>query len=656
MNRRIHDLDWQIWTDTEFEKRVTKLLCIDIDDATDLDFIELFDILQIIKAKKHSIKDECRVKAELNKKLSCKYHNITVEEIRREFKYFFTYDNNDELKADRYQFRFSFFKVFEEYNWHKIFKEYDLKNILENKLISLSDLLKTKYWGKKYPLVKELFLNEPENFQLLLSNFTDSKNNYVIPENISKIEFYKLAVCYVNGNSDFEPNLNYLKLMQNGLSGIEKFIDIDAILKLKIKKEIERQTNNFFYKNKGYKQRLAVYGNIGDFNKENSNHEIRGYVDVDFLKQYSDIPTLLNSIQYLYNFFNENGIWNLVSFPNIEELEISSILTLKSNRHYDTGSYFLAKQWIILNELRMVREVLKQEHHLEFEDMFNYFFSKYSERTFNLTWLPINFSRDESYGTKVSVMFISEENIRKQWHSYSQYHEINRDLINLTNTPKIEELKSIVPNKYVYVDSREMIRINNLLFSTQKNLGYIDENLYENTFIELIYKHKVSYSDFATYQLSDINFLIKEEIISVRKNGEIFVTHNQKQMILICKFLWAYGVINYYNFPFVKAGDLSEEYHNLINTKIRQGYLKTESTLFSIPEVNYLNYLLNNSEYNNAKALRNKHDHSYIAEKDEENLEDYLYSLAVIFVYIIKINEEFHLKNLLEGKEGFWTQ
>ncbi|WP_029508611.1 hypothetical protein [Leuconostoc fallax] len=261
-------------------------------------------------------------------------------------------------------------------------------------------------------------------------------------------------------------------------------------------------------------------------------------------------------------------------------------------------------------------------------------------------------------------MFIAEENIRKQWHSYSQYHEINRDLINLTNTPKIEELKSIVPNKYVYVDSREMIRIKNLLFSTQKNLlfstqknlGYIDENLYENTFIELIYKHKVSYSDFKTYQLSDINFLIKEEIISVRKNGEIFVTHNQKQMILICKFLWAYGVINYYNFPFVKAGDLSEEYHNLINTKIRQGYLKTESTLFSIPEVNYLNYLLNNSEYNNAKALRNKHDHSYIAEKDEENLEDYLYSLAVIFVYIIKINEEFHLKNLLEGKEGFWTQ
>ncbi|WP_010007217.1 hypothetical protein [Leuconostoc fallax] len=110
MNRRIHDLDWQIWTDTEFEKRVTELLCIDIDDATDLDFIELFDILQIIKAKKHSIKDECRVKAELNKKLSCKYHNMTVEEIRREFKYFFTYDNKDELKVDRYQFRFSFLK------------------------------------------------------------------------------------------------------------------------------------------------------------------------------------------------------------------------------------------------------------------------------------------------------------------------------------------------------------------------------------------------------------------------------------------------------------------------------------------------------------------------------------------------------------------
>lgn len=61
-------------------------------------------------------------------------------------------------------------------------------------------------------------------------------------------------------------------------------------------------------------------------------------------------------------------------------------------------------------------------------------------------------------------------------------------------------------------------------------------------------------------------------------------------------------------------------------------------------------------QQNHAKALRNKHNHSYVAEKDEDNLEDYLYASAVIFVYIIKINEEIHLKNLLEGKEGFWME
>lgn len=37
--------------------------------------------------------------------------------------------------------------------------------------------------------------------------------------------------------------------------------------------------------------------------------------------------------------------------------------------------------------------------------------------------------------------------------------------------------------------------------------------------------------------------------------------------------------------------------------------IQTERTLFSVPETNYLNYMLNRAEYSNGKDLRNKYIH-----------------------------------------------
>lgn len=656
MDRKIHYLDWKIWEPAKFERRVVELLRLNPKDATELDFLELFDAFRIMSDKKIVLKDG-KIKSDVHQKVSQKYRNISAEEISKGFEAIFTYDKNDELRVDRHQFRNSFFKVFEDYKWHKIFKEHDLNLILDAGLITIRDLLETKYWGEHYNLVKEVFLNRADNFELLLTTVTDSNIKYVLPSNISKKEYYDLAVRYVAGESGLEANLSYLKLMQNGLKGLENRIDFDPSLKLKIKREIERQTNAYFSEHEGNKQKFAIYFNWRDVIKENPDNEIKGYVDVEFLKNHPDIPTLLNHTQYLYEFFNSNGIWNLVSFPNLETHEaFRAISGIRSNHHYEESRAFLLKQSIILHELIMTRDVLIEEHHLEFEDMFDYFFSEYSKQVLQVEWLPIAFSKSVSYAEKISLLFIAEENIRKQWFSFTEHDEIDRDLVNLMRMVRIEDLKSIVPNKYVYVHSKEMSRIIYLLFSTQAVLGYINESLHESTFIELLQKHNISYSDFLSYQIPNIDFLIEENIITVRENGEIFVTHQQKQFILICRFLWSYGVINYYNFPFSEVGNSATEYQNLINSKIEQGYLKTESALFSEPEINYLNYLLNNSEYDNAKALRNKHNHSYVAEKDEDNLEDYLYAVAVIFVYIIKINEEFHLKNLLEGKEGFWME
>ena len=71
--------------------------------------------------------------------------------------------------------------------------------------------------------------------------------------------------------------------------------------------------------------------------------------------------------------------------------------------------------------------------------------------------------------------------------------------------------------------------------------------------------------------------------------------------------------------------------------------LRYQNSLFSIPEQNYLNYMLNKSEYSNGKDLRNKYNHStYSLDKNQQEY-DYNELLKIMAIIIIKINEEFDL-------------
>ena len=77
------------------------------------------------------------------------------------------------------------------------------------------------------------------------------------------------------------------------------------------------------------------------------------------------------------------------------------------------------------------------------------------------------------------------------------------------------------------------------------------------------------------------------------------------------------------------------------NNKIKFG-----STLFSIPEQKYLNYLFNKSEFSNGLDLRNKYlhgSHAPASAEDEHRINYYIFLRTLIFM-VIKINEEFCLK------------
>lgn len=67
------------------------------------------------------------------------------------------------------------------------------------------------------------------------------------------------------------------------------------------------------------------------------------------------------------------------------------------------------------------------------------------------------------------------------------------------------------------------------------------------------------------------------------------------------------------------------------------------NTLFSKPEADYLNYVLNRSEFSNGLDLRNKYIHDTNSLKEEVFYNDYLL-LRILVLIALKIQDEFFLR------------
>ncbi|MFR2105229.1 MAG: hypothetical protein ACLS4R_11250, partial [Roseburia inulinivorans] len=80
---------------------------------------------------------------------------------------------------------------------------------------------------------------------------------------------------------------------------------------------------------------------------------------------------------------------------------------------------------------------------------------------------------------------------------------------------------------------------------------------------------------------------------------------------------------------------------------LKNNKLLVENTLFSRPEQDYLDYLLNKHKFSNGLDLRNKYSHSTNSLDEKVHRDDYMRFLIVMAIIIIKINEEFCLKEKL---------
>ena len=161
-------------------------------------------------------------------------------------------------------------------------------------------------------------------------------------------------------------------------------------------------------------------------------------------------------------------------------------------------------------------------------------------------------------------------------------------------------------------------------------MSYVESYGDYDTLYDLLIHEKVYVKDFSTTQLEFLRLLEKEDVLILENE----VVKLNKKLAFLLKDL-------YYNE--VLCLSYLEDFSDILNELLLKKYIKISSSLFSISEQNYINYMLNKNEYTNGPNLRNKYIHSTYSLDPNVQEEDFYELLKVIIAIVGKINEEFIL-------------
>lgn len=626
------------------------------------DAIELENAIKIIESGSYSVNWTSeylnRIKSSIpNLKKICKefFGRATPDSIQ---KYMLQLKNE-------YEYREDFFEIFSKFNYASKISEELFSKVFWESGLSLRYLLKGKYFLEKYPnFIKEAFLSKTTHFEILLSNFIDSNTeNYFIPSTISKDEWNSLLEDYIH---DRESNLNFLRLLLQPIRELsnryftitdkqkveiqkisnafnESFDNLDSGLQIIFEVYIDRE--KYEQKSLEYEKQTSltpiemidksILNNIMKSTGEQINEKLTLYmtslIDRGELAEHQKPENLFAYFSKDKLIFSDEKMLLLPSFPHKETLGISSSIGIFTKNSYPLTPYFRIKQKQICYQIMTYQKILK-EFNFSIEKLVSWYFFEYLGNL-GITWLPFTFSpEDDATDNKISTIFTNEEKIRKQYKLLVENDEINQELYNIQGgTPSFENLPSFISKKYAYVtDNQEIQTMLRMLFSDQSHLTYIDENRNGKTLAELIKNHRVRKEDFLNYQQANIQFLIDNNILTDAENELSFVDEKEVEVL---KELYWFGDVSYVN-----SGDGEKE---ILDKFYDKGMIDFSSGLFSKGESDYMNFLVNNSKFDNSWGIRNKYQHGSPSYTREHQYDfDYSIALLILIVCVVKINEE----------------
>lgn len=466
---------------------------------------------------------------------------------------------------------------------------------------------------------------------ILMKHYLVQKEiKYYIPKSLLLEDQLTIIENYINSK---EANPNYLELLYESRS--RKEFPIPDKIRLKAKRRYSEIFEKDSISESGFSYNLTVsFSDIKEairvFDEDLLNYKVT-YSRL-WVKDNLDNATLLNNFIYLFEYVDYHIRATLPS-KEYELGFLEKFAGVKGTKRYNIGIAFNIKNMLSLMQIKLYCQVLS-EFDKRLEDIFKWFFEEYLWNEFGVEGFTLSIpSENSTFLEKVRTICSEIDSILRQFNTYIENGEIDRELLEISrNSPIIENIPSFLEKKYGYIEDRELLNISEYLFSDQSQLGYIENKVVYSNFEELIINEDVLISDFPDYNKVLINLLIEKNIIYKNKHGYIRL---EEDITKILKDFYYNKVIciNYYkNSPVLDS--------LILNRKV-----VCESKLFSKQEQEYLNFLLNDRWFDNGPALRNKYSHGNNPINLEDHEKDYFQVLKTIVLIIIKINEEFCLRD-----------
>ena len=596
--------------------------------------IELYNVYRIITEK--NIRPELvagyKDRAELLSPIVARYFNSISDSTFIE-----------QYRSVSYAYIDNFWDLFEKYKIYKHISESTFSKFLQEPEFTLYQILEHKSIVQYYDAVlAEYMRRSDQTAEILFRKFLEKRDRGTkesfLPPSLDSSEFERIFDFYIDSPY---PNVGYLQVLASSQSSKE--CPISDELRLKARKKAEEIWGEHMENGGVFQYGVGVCFKEADeivTSETVESNTLQYTYDVKWIFENTDFPTLLNNFIYLFGFTDRCFRCTFPVIPS-QLSSLLSVLGVKGKKEYQTGIGFRLAEMKSAGEMNGYCDLLLEKG-IRIEDVYQWFFTDYLKDEFGAEGFVFHApSESQSVLEKCRSLPAEMDGILKQFQLYVKHGEINRELLEMSSNHTVfSALPSMTEKKYVYANSKDIENEQYLLFSDQCMLGYLpDTGKTYGSFCKALASQPIKASDYHDWEQSDLNWLVQRGTIRIDESGIIQV--NIPRVIML-QDLYKHGVIcpAYYK-------DTS-----LIESLVQSGDLRYESTLLSIPEQQYLNYMLNKSEYSNGNDLRNKYIHSTCSLDEKQQQADYIALLIIMAVIIIKINEEFCLKFPEDRKES----
>ena len=462
-------------------------------------------------------------------------------------------------------------------------------------------------------------------------SYDGNTSDIIIPKSLTPKVIVDLADKYIDSS---RPNPNFLELIASSRSNNDFPITDEIRLKAKTAyhQYWEKAKKDMTLFKNGIEVSFKPDLNVEKY-EEYKNHILKYEYSSNWISENLDFPTLLNNFIYLLD-FTDNHFRSSFTYKQNDVGIFEQIFAKRGKTDYPISYSFNIFRQASSLKLRCYMIELKK-HNIVLEEIFEWFFKTYLRNEFNAEgFIYIAPSQNTTTLEKCILLSSSIDAILKQFNMFQKYGRINRELFEMSSGHVIfGNIKSLSENKYLYTESGDLKKEQHLLFSDQSLLNYTEKTKEKyKTLPQLLHFKNLTKSDFYEYQLQDIEWLLSRKSIIYDEEG--FLKPNNERIVLL-KDLYDNEVSCY---------QYNKRREKIIIELLNNKDLKVESSLFTIPEQQYLNFVLNRAEFGNGLDLRNKYVHGTYSLNINRQEADYIELLKVMILIIIKINEEFCLK------------